>query len=183
MGIRLTTDICYLAGIMSKTRESERSMVGIYTTVDEFVENFVALALRLGIETRKITIEENETGVKHLYAHNSKLAKQTREIIEKQNTLFRYRNEFSSSYLAGMFDASGNILGGRPVINGITARDRVMLETLGVHTIGKRIVGSKEFVSLIKGKSVLLENKLLKRWREHAPAKAHSYTEGESQKL
>ncbi|MGI0141918.1 MAG: hypothetical protein ACREBF_04715 [Candidatus Micrarchaeales archaeon] len=155
MSTRLTPELCYIAGIVSKSRQSEKSMVGINTTIDNVIENFVEISLKLGVDTKKIMIEDVE-GVKHVYFYHSKLAKQIREIVEKETRIFKYKNEFSSSYIAGMFDASGKIRNGKLLISGLDKSDQLVLQNLGVHTMGERISNITQFVSLVKGHSILI---------------------------
>lgn len=159
MPTKLTPGLCYLAGIVSKTRQGERSMVGINTTIDDVVENFVEVALKMGIDTKKIMIEDVD-GVKHVYFFHSKLAKQIREIVEKQTRIFKYNNEFSASFLAGMFDSSGKISRGKLLLSGMSTADQVVLENLGIHTHQNSITNIKAFLDIIKEKSVIFKMKM-----------------------
>ncbi|MDE1851052.1 MAG: hypothetical protein KGH54_04680, partial [Candidatus Micrarchaeota archaeon] len=74
MPTKLSPEICYIAGMMNKTKQDERSAVGIRTTLDDVIEMFVEVALKLGVDTKKIVIEDVE-GVRHVYFYNSKIAK------------------------------------------------------------------------------------------------------------
>jgi len=159
MPTKLTPELCYMAGIVSKTRQAEKSMVGINTTIDDVVENFVEVALKMGIDTKKIMIEDVD-GVKHVYFFHSKLAKQIREIVEKQTKIFKYNNEFSASFLAGMFDSSGKISRGKLLLSGMSAADQMVLENLGVHTHMNAIMNIKAFLEIIKGKSIIFKAKM-----------------------
>ncbi|MDE1870437.1 MAG: hypothetical protein KGH71_05675 [Candidatus Micrarchaeota archaeon] len=159
MPTKLTPELCYLAGIVSKTRQGERSMVGINTTIDDVVENFVEVALKLGVDAKKIIIEDVD-GVKHVYFFHSKLAKQIREIVEKQTRIFKYKNEFSSSYLAGMFDASGKVSKGKLLLSGMSAADQMVMENLGIHTRQNSITNIQAFLGMIKGRSVIFRTQM-----------------------
>ena len=164
MRAKLTPEICYIAGMLSKTRQGERSMVGINTTIDGVIENFVSFALKLGVDTKKIMIEDEE-GVKHVYFYHSKLARQAREIIEKETRLFKFKNELSSSFIAGMFDASGNVGRERVFIKNLTKHDQLVLQNLGVHTDGYSIRNIKSFFALISAYSIILQQKLDRKQR------------------
>ena len=157
MPTKLSPEICYIAGLLSKSSQEERSMVGVRTTIDDVVENFVEVALRIGIDTKKIIIEDIE-GTKYVYFFHSKIAKQAREIIEKETKIFKFKNEFSSNYIAGIFDASGRIHNGRVSIGGLSQMDHLMLQNLGIHTRGNSILNISDFFSLIKEKSIVLKN-------------------------
>ncbi|MDE1762127.1 MAG: hypothetical protein KGH59_01950 [Candidatus Micrarchaeota archaeon] len=155
MPTKLSPEICYIAGMMNKTKQDERSAVGIRTTLDDVIEMFVEVALKLGVDTKKIVIEDVE-GVRHVYFYNSKIAKHARELIGKETKVFRHRNQFAGSYLAGMFDAGGRKRGGRLSISGMTPSDRLMLDALGIRTRDSTIVNASAFLSLVKGHSALL---------------------------
>lgn len=161
MTAKLTPEFCYIAGLISKGRELERSAVGIVTTMDELLERFVETAIKLGVDPRKIMIEENDETT-HAYFFHSKLAKEARETIERETRIFKYKNEYSGNYLAGMFDASGKIVGGRLIIKGLNSNDQLMLQTLKVHTKGNEILNIANFIALIKDYSIVLKSKALK---------------------
>lgn len=149
MTVKLTPEFCYIAGLVNKGREYERSAIGIFTTLDKMIEKFVETAIKLGMAPNKILIEDYE-GIKHAYFFNSKLAKQAREAVERETKIFKYKNEFSGNYLAGMFDSSGKMVKGRVIIKGLSANDQLMLQNLGVHTKGSDIMNVSVFLELIK---------------------------------
>lgn len=154
MKVKLTPELCYLAGLVGKGRE-EGGAVGIKTRNDEITERFVKLALELGIDTKKVLIEERE-GLRHVYFYHSKLAKQLREIRDKETVLFKYRNLLAANYVAGIFDANGHFRGNRITLNGLNPKDNLMLQNLGIHTTGRVVLNIKNFISLINEYSVLL---------------------------
>lgn len=133
-------------------------MVGIDTTIDAMIENFVALALKLGVDTKKIVIEDFD-GIKHVYFFNSKLAKEIRELVEKETKVFKYKNEFSSNYLAGMYDSSGKIRNGKVSISRMTRSNELMFQNLGIHTKGSTIMNIKYFFDFIKPHSIMLNRR------------------------
>lgn len=159
MAAKLTPDLCYITGLISKGREYERSAIGIVTTMDELVEKFSEIAIKLGVAPNKILIEEDD-GVKHIYFFHSKMAKQARETIERETRIFKYRNEYSGNYLAGMFDASGKVVKGTVIIKSLTSSDQLMLQTLGIHTKGSEISNVGSFIELVKDYSVVLKTKI-----------------------
>lgn len=158
MTTKLSPEFCYLAGIVGKTGQEEKSMVGINTTIDAIIENFVEVALKMGVDSKKIMIEDLD-GVKHVYFFHSKIAKQIRELVEKETKVFKYKNEFSSSYLAGMYDASGKTRNGKMGISRMTRSDELMLQNLGIHTKGSSIMNIKYFLDFIKEYSILLSER------------------------
>ncbi|HVA83119.1 MAG TPA: hypothetical protein VNF06_03075 [Candidatus Aquilonibacter sp.] len=158
MPTKLSPEMCYLAGIVSKTRQEEKSMVGVTTTIDAMIENFVELALKLGIDSKKIVIEDMD-GMRHVYFFHSKIAKEIREITEKETKIFKYKNSYSSSFLAGMYDASGKVRNGKVSISRLTRADELMLQNLGIHTKGSSIMNIKYFFDFIKEHSILMNER------------------------
>ncbi|MDE1856191.1 MAG: hypothetical protein KGH49_03080 [Candidatus Micrarchaeota archaeon] len=155
MPTRLSPEICYIAGLAGKTKQGERSMVGINTTIDEMIENFVEVAMKLGVEPKKIIIEDTR-GIRHAYFFHSKIAKQIRDILAKETKVFRHKNEFAAMFLAGMFDANGKIRNGSISIGGMSPADRLVIENLGMRTKDSKILDAKKFAEFVGERSVIL---------------------------
>lgn len=153
MTIKLTASACYMAGLMNRTTEKGR--VGISTGKSAIEERFLEIAVKkLKVDPTKITITEGTAGMRNIHFYHSRIAKELREIREKELFLFKRINEFSRSYVAGMFDSSGHLQKGSITINGLSPKDRLMLENLGIRTLDRRIVNPGLLLDVIKGYSV-----------------------------
>ncbi len=151
MKAKLSKEFCYLAGL-SRLSKEEKSKVSAKSEIKEIIERFVEIAVKLGVEPRKIVVEENET-----FFYHSKIARQIRKIRENEIKVFRHRNELSSSYIAGIFDARGSIRSKSVEISSMKPSEAIMLENLGMHVRGNRIANISEFIMLIKGYSLRIE--------------------------
>ena len=154
MRFKLTKELCYLAGLTGRFHESERSAVGIKTTNEEIEERFIKIALGLGVDSRKIVIEENESS-KHIYFYHSKISRMIREILKERSALPKRRRELAIEFIAGTFDASGHRTREKVTIGKLEKSDELLLELMGVHTVSSKILNIGTFFSLIKGKSVI----------------------------
>ncbi len=155
MRFKPTRELCYLAGVMDNYRADEKSYVGIRTKNGETVERFVRYAVALGVDTRKIMIEQaGET--QHAYFYHSKIARMIRDTLGKKTTLPRRNRDLAACLAAGMFDSKGRITGSGGVYIGRLDRgDALMLENLGVRTRETRILNISVFLALIRAESVL----------------------------
>lgn len=159
MELKLTPGICYLAGLYGKSKARARNAVGIDTTVKEIEQRFVEIALKeLGIEPSRIIIEE-KGHYRHVFFYHSRVAKYLERTVRRESIIFKRKNEPSSNYVAGLFDAAGHISHGEVSINGLTRSDELMLENLGVHTNNGRVMNLSALLSLIRGASSLLEKR------------------------
>ncbi len=154
---KLTPSICYMAGLVSKSNEKDKSAVGIQTGIEEIEQRFVEIALKeFSIEPTKIIIEE-QAGGRHLFFYHSRVSKQLKDICARETYLFKKKDKLSSSYVAGMFDGAGHVTHTTMTINPLSTPDALMLENLGVHTKGNAVLNISNFMSLIKESSLLLE--------------------------
>lgn len=152
----LVPNICYMAGLFSKASKKEKNFVSVNTSMIELQQKFIEIAVNeLGILPNKIILgreSEKSAGFYH-----SRVAKQLQDIVNRETYLFKVPNELSRSYLAGMFDIAGHYRGSLEISH-VNPRDAFMLENLGIHTRGDKIVNISKFVALIKGLSILLDN-------------------------
>lgn len=102
MKIKLTPEFAYIIGFWRKRRVGDG--IGIYGG-----ENHLALfsneVLRLGLTTSDKLLTREDT----IYFYHTAYKKFFREIEEEQLERFKYLNDYAASYLAGMFDACGEI--------------------------------------------------------------------------
>ncbi len=155
MELKLTANICYMAGLYSKGSKRQKNFVSINSSVDELRDRFVEIAVKdLGVLPNKIIFgsgtDKNVVGFFH-----SRVAKRLIDLEKREVHVFKIDNEFSRSYIAGMFDAAGHFSSDAVEIHNIDTDDAIMLQNLGVHSKGDKILNIVRFVSLIKGKSLL----------------------------
>ncbi len=152
MKAKLTKELCYIAGL-SRLSDAEKSLVYIKTDKEEIAEKFVESAIKLGVDPKKIIIESN-TEAKF---YHSKIASNIREIRENKVKIFKYVNELSRSFVAGIFDARG-IIESSIKIAKLSPSEILMLNNLGIKTNKDKILNAKYFIMLIKGFSVRIEH-------------------------
>jgi hypothetical protein len=154
MRFKPTRELCYLAGVMDNWRADEKSYVGLRTKNGEIVERFVKYAVALGVDTRKIMIEQaGET--QHAYFYHSRIARMIRDTLEKKTTLPGRNRELATCLAAGMFDSKGRVTDRGVYIGRLDRGDALMLENLGVRTSGTRILTIGVFLELVRKESVL----------------------------
>lgn len=154
MKATLTPNICYMAGLYSKASKKEKNFVSISTNLPELQQRFVEIAVNdLGIIPSKILLGrdgDNDAGFYH-----SRVAKQLLDIANRETYVFKVVNDLSRSYLAGMFDIAGHYRSSVEIRH-VSPKDAMMLENLGIHTRGDRVMNVGRFISLLKGHSIVL---------------------------
>lgn len=157
---KLTPEICYMAGLFSRNRQKEKGAVGILTGIGELEQRFIEIAMReFGIDSRKIVVEEVERGNRHVYFYHSRVSKLLKDIYTREVHLFKKRDKLSANYVGGMFDGGGHVTKTTVSISPISPADALMLQNLGIHTNGNNILNISNFISLVKGSSILLGQK------------------------
>jgi len=154
MKAKLKPEICYLSGLAWLSKD-ERSHIEVKTDIQEIEIKFVEIAVKLGVEPSKIMISEAK-GVYEAHFYHSKLAKWIREIRENESRVFKFRNELSANFVAGMFDSRGNS-NTYIDIKGISPSEGLMLENLDIHTKGSKVLNPRNLITLIKGFSIRIE--------------------------
>lgn len=155
MKAKLTAHVCYIAGLYSKGPKREKNFVSVNTGVEELKQLFIEIAVKeLGVLPSKVLFGHESD--KSVGFYHSRIAKQLLDIANRENYIFKITNELSSSYVAGMFDASGHFSAGGLEIRHVTPKDAMMLENLGIHTKGDKILNIGRFMELIKGRSIIL---------------------------
>ena len=158
MKAKLTPSICYMAGLYSKASKKQKNFVSITTSIDALQERFVEIAVKdLEIEPNKILL--GQVSEKSAGFYHSRVAKHLLDIANRETYLFKTANELARNYLAGIFDASGHISQTGVEIRHITPKDAMMLENLGIHSKGDRILNIGRFIALIDGSSIILMEK------------------------
>lgn len=156
MRFKPTAELCYLAGLAGRSREPEQSQVGILTQNEEIEQRFIKYALKLGVDSRKIMIEE-QGSFKHIYFYHSKLARMIRDVLKERTTLPRKKGELANAFIAGTFDANGHIIRNMITMRRLERADDLLLELMGVHSVNSKILNIKSFLALINKYSLLAE--------------------------
>lgn len=98
---RLSPELSYVIGLWGLRRTKE----GIGVRGKEIAATFVNEATKLGlIKPGKIQYKENA-----VFFYHSKWRKFFQEIWKERMDRFKYLNEYSANFLAGIFDVSGKI--------------------------------------------------------------------------
>ena len=102
MKIKLTPELSYIIGLWRKCRSFEG--LGVRGR-KEILEVFSKEAIDNGLTTPdKILSDE-----KRVYFYHTTYRKFFQEVEKNQFERFKYLNDYSASYLAGMFDSAGGI--------------------------------------------------------------------------
>jgi len=128
MKIKLSPELSYIIGLWRKSKSFEgigvrgkKELLEIFTK--EVIENKLTLP-------NKILSDE-----KMVYFYHTAYRKFFQEIEKNQLERFKYLNDYSASYLAGMFDAVGNIdEKGVISMDKMKYEDEMMLLRLGFKT-------------------------------------------------
>ena len=148
MKTKLTPELSYIIGLWSRRRSVEG--VGI-TAPPEILQVFVQQALELALTASdKLLIDGDKA-----YFYHAKYRKFFQQVEEDKLERYKYMNEYSASYLAGVFDGAGGITeNGVIYIEKFTPADEILLLRLGFpikKASGKMLIGKpKLFLTLIK---------------------------------
>lgn len=144
MKIKLTPELSYLIGLWRKSRCFD----GLGVRGDrDLLEIFSKEALEKQLTTpEKMLTDENK-----VYFYHTAYRKFFQEVEKEQLERFKYLNEYAASYLAGLFDAVGDIDSAGIVSIARTNReDEMMLLRLGFVTKRRadRLIVEKPLVFL-----------------------------------
>jgi hypothetical protein len=128
MKVKLSPELSYIIGLWRKSRCNEG--IGIRGEKDK-LEVFSKEVL----ERQLITPDKLLTGTDKVYFYHTAYRKFFQQVEEEQLERFKYLNEYAASYLAGMFDGTGNIDDkGIVSLSFANKQDEVMLLRLGFVT-------------------------------------------------
>jgi hypothetical protein len=149
----ITPDTSYMLGIYRCNSSLAKANLYLNTQSRELVERFVKIAvMELGCKTDAITIteEEDHTSVE---IRNSRLKGLLEKALDRRDQIFKYKNEYSASYFAAMFDCRGEVDPKGMCIRGMHAYDKIVLERLGFHTVSNSgrcyVKGTNDFMMFI----------------------------------
>lgn len=132
MKIKLTPELAYLIGLWRKRRSFEG--LGVYGD-QKLLETFAKEALEQKLTTpNKLLVNENRA-----YFYHTAYKKFFTQVEEEQLERFKYLNEYAANYLAGLFDAVGEIDDqGVVSLSNLTNEDELLLLRLGFKTKRKK---------------------------------------------
>lgn len=132
MKIKLTPELAYVIGLWRKKRSFEG--LGVRGN-EKIIEVFSKEVLSQGLTTPERLL----TDQKQVYFYHTAYRKFFNEVEEEQLERFKYLNEYAANYLAGLFDAVGNISeDGVVVLSRLTREDELLMWRLGFKTKRKK---------------------------------------------
>jgi len=130
--IKLTPELAYLIGLWRKIKSFEG--LGVHGS-QKILETFSKEVL----EQKLTTPEKLLTDGKRVYFYHTAYKKFFGEVEKEQLERFKYLNEYAANYLAGLFDAVGNIdENGIVSLAKLNNEDELLLLRLGFKTKRKK---------------------------------------------
>jgi hypothetical protein len=162
--LAMSPDMSYMLGICSYG--SEEPSIRVTSRNQEVIERFIRIAIsELGIEPQKIVIGEEAEGsdLHSALFYHSTAKRLMKKALEEREQLFKYKNDYAGSYLAGLFDARGH---GSPkgIMTGVRdMTDIIVLERLGfrVNRSGK-VQNPNDYLKFITPYSATLPKNKIK---------------------
>jgi hypothetical protein len=123
MKIRLTPELSYFIGLWGYARSAKG--IGVRGS-DDLVEAFAKTCLDMKLTgPGKMLYAENE-----IFFYNSALQKFMNLVWSERTERFKYGNDYSAAYIAGIFDATGSLEGRRLCMRRIDVIDLTLLSNL-----------------------------------------------------
>lgn len=149
MKIKLTPELSYIIGLWKSRRTPE----GIGIIGNEDLTNVFALSL---VKADITTPEKIQMRKDRVFFYHSKYRTFFQNVLRERLDIFKYKNDYSAAYFAGLFDARGgyNPDGKTVYIAKCDEQDEMILLRLGfkVKLIKNKliIVDTDEFLKFIK---------------------------------
>jgi hypothetical protein len=154
----MSPDMSYMLGLCSLGKDEPS--ISAVSRSDEVIERFVRMALgEFGIDPQKIVVTETEDGLKKVLFYHSTAKRLMMRALDEREHIFKYKNEYAASYLAGLFDARGH---GSP--RGIIAGVRDMVDIIIMTRLGfrvsraGRVQNANDYLKFITPYSATLKN-------------------------
>lgn len=172
MKIKLTPELSYIIGLWRKCRSF--GGLGVKGR-KEILEIFSKEALDKELTTPDKLLTEDE----RVYFYHTAYRKFFQEVEKNQLERFKYLNDYSANYLAGIFDAAGNIdEKGIVSLEKMTKEDEVLFLRLGFKTRRKKDILVMErpliFLAFIKNYTKLFKGNKIFEYVESKTAKRRS---------
>ncbi len=153
MKIKLNSKICYLIGICNR----RKGPLYISTKNNKIMEKFIEIAVNeLKIKPDKITIQKNDEFI--AYTYNSKITTYFKQMLQKRELIFKYINDYSSNYFAGLFDNKGDIINNHIYFKNIDLNDQMILEKFNIHLKNNnnvyQVLSRNSFIIFMKRNSI-----------------------------
>ncbi len=158
--MKLDPNVCYVIGVFSCNSKEDR--IGITSNKGEFIEKFISISVKdLKVPPNKITISEEGRWTKVFYYH-SKIRKNFGRVLERRSNIFRWRNDYSSNYIAGIFDCCGGFDKKGIYMKALDLANMQLISNLGFHTQDKGgksyLSNPRQFIIFIADHSVIAES-------------------------
>ncbi len=121
------------------------------------MEKFIEIAVNeLKIKPDKITIQKNDEFI--AYTYNSKITTYFKQMLQKRELIFKYINDYSSNYFAGLFDNKGDIINNHIYFKNIDLNDQMILEKFNIHLKNNnnvyQVLSRNSFIIFMKRNSI-----------------------------
>lgn len=149
----ISPDTCYMLGIYRCN--SRYSNLCLESENLEIIGRFVKIAV-MDLDTKREAVGITKRGeITKVEIKNSKLKKLLDNALDTRDRIFKYKNEYSASYFAAMFDCNGAFDRRGISISGLNSYDKIILERIGFHTSGKGYIRkTMDFLMFIEPFSV-----------------------------
>lgn len=151
MKLKLTPAFAYLAGLVKFVNIKTRAIIikGDQKLLEIFTKHLIENKI---VQPNKIIVKGDKAYTYHLGYKNF-----LKKIILEETDRFKYHNEYSASFLAGLFDYSGKIEDKYITLERWDKKDKLVLENLGFYIEEKNkkiLIYHKEmFLKFIKNYS------------------------------
>ncbi|MCM8830612.1 MAG: hypothetical protein NC918_00235 [Candidatus Omnitrophica bacterium] len=125
MKLKLTPSFAYLAGLIKFVNLKTRAIAikGDNFLIEIFLKHLIENDL---VKPNRIIVRKNLAFTYHLAYKNF-----LKKIIEEEVDRFKHHNEYSASFLAGLFDYSGEVNQNYIILKKWDEKDKMVLENLG----------------------------------------------------
>ncbi len=144
MKIKLTPELSYIIGLWRKARCTEG--IGVFGD-----KNVLEVFMQQVLEKQLTTSDKFLTGDEKVFFYHTAYRKFFQQVEAEELDRFKYINEYAANYLAGIFDASGEIdERGVVSVTKATRQDEMMLLRLGFMTRrrGDRLIIERPLIFL-----------------------------------
>ena len=147
MKIKLTPSLSYVIGLWKEVRGRE----GIGVKGDEELLSCFSKAV---LENELTAPNKLLTGEDSVYFYHTAYRRFFQKIIDEQLDRYKYKNEYSANFFAGLFDAVGELEDGKVFLSKFTRKDEMALYRIGFRPLmkGRRLYFTKplHFLAFIK---------------------------------
>ncbi|MFP3949763.1 MAG: hypothetical protein ACLFUZ_01575 [Candidatus Micrarchaeia archaeon] len=136
MKVRLTPELSYLIGFWKERRTKEG--IGIRGE-EEQLSIFAKTVLELELtEPERLLTRADEEGNNAVYFYHTSYRKFFQKVIDDELERFKYKNEYSANFLAGLFDAVGDVTDdGKVYLSRCTQKDEMIFYRIGFNPVRK----------------------------------------------